>query len=219
MPILLCASTKEEIAPTLEFIQRKELNDKIDVLITGVGLTAATYNLTKAAIKKRPDFMMQAGIAGSLNDQLLIGETFVVESETFGDMGVVQDNVFTTLFNLHLLNENDFPFKDCKLINRDINRFKSNELKLVSGVTVNEITTSHERIRYYKDDVGASIETMEGAALHFVALMENITFLQLRSVSNYVGERDKTKWDLSGAINNLNKQLQDLISQHLNHEV
>jgi futalosine hydrolase len=60
---------------------------------------------------------------------------------------------------------------------------------------------------------------MEGAALHFVALMENITFLQLRSVSNYVGERDKTKWDLSGAINNLNKQLQDLISQHLNHEV
>lgn len=213
MAILLCASTKEEIASTIDFIQNKNFNNKIDVLITGVGLTAATYNITKATTKNRPGYIIQAGIAGALDDQLMIGETVVVESDNIGDMGVIQNNVFTTLFDLHLVNGNELPWKNDKLVNFNINQFKIEELKVVSGVTVHEITTSNERIRYYKEKLGASIETMEGAALHYVGLMENIKFLQVRSVSNYVGERDKTKWDISGAIFNINKQLQNLISQ------
>jgi futalosine hydrolase len=31
---------------------------------------------------------------------------------------------------------------------------------------------------------------MEGAALHFVCLQEDISFIQLRAISNFVGERD-----------------------------
>jgi futalosine hydrolase len=52
---------------------------------------------------------------------------------------------------------------------------------------------------------------MEGAALHYVALMEKIPFLQLRSLSNFVGERDKNKWLMKEAIINLNLELQSLI--------
>ena len=55
---------------------------------------------------------------------------------------------------------------------------------------------------------------MEGAALHYVCLSEKIPFLQLRSVSNYVGERDKSKWALREAIMNLNIELQRLIIKH-----
>jgi futalosine hydrolase len=43
--------------------------------------------------------------------------------------------------------------------------------------------------------------------LHYVCLMEHVSFLQLRSVSNYVGERNKKKWKLPLAIENLNKEL------------
>ncbi|MFZ1371603.1 MAG: futalosine hydrolase, partial [Ferruginibacter sp.] len=56
------------------------------------------------------------------------------------------------------------------------------------------------------------IETMEGAALHYVCLQENIPFLQIRSISNYVGERDKIKWKLKEAIENLNTDLIKLIN-------
>jgi futalosine hydrolase len=35
---------------------------------------------------------------------------------------------------------------------------------------------------------------MEGAALHYTCLMEKIPFMQLRSISNYIAERDKSKW-------------------------
>jgi len=57
----------------------------------------------------------------------------------------------------------------------------------------------------------ADIESMEGAALHFVCKQMNVPFLQMRSVSNRVGERDKNKWALREAIMNLNIELQRII--------
>ena len=48
---------------------------------------------------------------------------------------------------------------------------------------------------------------MEGAALHYVCRSMKVPFLQMRVVSNYIGERDKTKWMLGGAIENLNNTL------------
>jgi futalosine hydrolase len=37
-------------------------------------------------------------------------------------------------------------------------------------------------------------------------------FIQLRSISNYIGERDKTKWKMKEAIENLNAELLKLIT-------
>ena len=54
---------------------------------------------------------------------------------------------------------------------------------------------------------------MEGGALHYVCLQEKTAFLQLRSVSNAVGERDKTKWDIKAAVNNLNSTLISLLNR------
>jgi futalosine hydrolase len=48
---------------------------------------------------------------------------------------------------------------------------------------------------------------MEGGGLHYVGLRENIAFLQLRSVSNAIGVRDKTKWDFRSSIDRLNEEL------------
>ena len=54
-------------------------------------------------------------------------------------------------------------------------------------------------------------ESMEGAALHYVCLMENIPFVQIRSISNYIGERNKKKWNMMDSINNLNIELIKLL--------
>jgi futalosine hydrolase len=53
---------------------------------------------------------------------------------------------------------------------------------------------------------------MEGAAFHFVCLQQKIPFIQIRSISNSVGERDKTKWVIKDAVNNLNSELVKLIN-------
>ena len=56
------------------------------------------------------------------------------------------------------------------------------------------------------------LESMEGAAFMMVCQKFNITFIQIRSISNYVEERDKEKWDLDLAIKNLNNQLRTIIN-------
>jgi futalosine hydrolase len=211
MNLLLCAATDFEIKCTLDFLkQHPVLKDKVEVLITGVGLTSATYQLTRQIITRRPHFVLQAGICGSLDESLEPGEIVMVEKESIGDLGVMESGAFQTLFHLGLVQKNEPPWINGKLCN-DLLVLRKTNLKIVDGVTINEITTSPDRISVYSSVLEANIETMEGAALHYVCLMEKIPFLQIRSVSNYVGERDKSKWALQKAIVNLNIELERII--------
>jgi futalosine hydrolase len=209
MPILLCAATEFEIEPTIEFIREKNRTD-ITVLITGVGLTAATYQLTKAVCIQKPQLILQAGIAGCLNDQLALAKVVGIKNEMIGDQGVEENGKFNSLFDLKLIERNTFPWMNGKLCNNHEILLQAG-LPIVNSVTINEISTSNERIQYYKNHLGADIESMEGAALHYVALLENIPFLQIRSLSNFVGERDKNKWEMNKAISRLNLELQKII--------
>lgn len=211
MRLLLCAATKFEIEGTLVFLeQHPEIRNKVDVLITGVGLTAATYWLTRRILQTKPSFVLQAGICGSLDEALELSEVVVVEKESIGDLGVMERGNFSSLFNLGFLTKNETPWTNGKLANH-IAVLRKTGLPIVDGVTINEITTNKERINFYREELRTSIESMEGAALHYVCLSEKIPFLQLRSVSNYVGERDKKRWALAGSIAALNTQLQSLL--------
>ena len=58
---------------------------------------------------------------------------------------------------------------------------------------------------------------MEGAAFHYVCLQQKIPFIQLRAISNYVGERNKTKWKMKEAIINLNEKLIFLLTELSNY--
>jgi futalosine hydrolase len=211
MSILLCAATEKELAPTIDFLQHTGIDYEVDILITGVGLSSCTYHLTKQIHVKPPSFIIQGGVAGSLDESLHLGEVVIVEKDQIGDEGVTEKNEFKSLFQLGLRDDDTFPWQQGKLFNNRADFFQNEGLPLVKGVTVNEITTDEKRMAYYKHTLNASIETLEGAALHYVALMENIPFLQLRSISNYIGERDKTKWMLSESITNLNMALRSVL--------
>jgi len=211
MEVLLCAATRFEIEPIIHHIESQKLKN-IRILLTGVGLTAATYHLTRSVCKKRPKLIIQAGIAGALDNNLKLGSVVLVESESIGDLGVMEQDKFCSLFDMNLVQKNDFPWTDGRLVNA-FGIWDQLILPKVQSVSINEITTLPSRIDHYKSILGASIESMEGAALHYVGLMENIPFLQVRSLSNFAGERDKSKWQLKNAIENLNKELIPIISK------
>ena len=211
MPILLCAATAAEIEPTLLFIKTQNLSNQVEVLLTDIGLLQATYTITKAAAVLKPSVMIQAGVAGCFDESIQLGTTVTVLRETVGDMGVLQNNTFTSAFGMGLLKGNERPWTEEKLENPHTDLIKKASFVLADGVTVNEISTNEERISYYKNGLGATAESMEGAALHYVGLMENIPFLQLRTFCNYVGERDKGKWRMELAIDNLNQALQNVL--------
>ena len=211
MRVLLCAATKFEIEATTVFLEKHpEYKSRVDVLITGIGLTAATYQLTRSILSDKPKFIIQAGVCGSLDNYLSPGDVVVVEKENIGDLGVMENGSFLPVFNLGLTLANEEPWTNGKLCN-NLSVLRKTGLTIVDGVTINEITTNSERINFYKEKLKANVETMEGAALHYVCLSEKIPFLQIRSVSNYVGERNKNKWALREAIANLNLELQSIL--------
>ena len=209
MQLLLCSATEMEIRPILN---NPPAYEGLDIIITGVGLTAATYSITKNVIEKRPDLVVQAGLAGSLDKSLSPAEVVLVESDCIGDLGVEENGTFVSIGDLLLQDPNGYPWINGKLQN-NFNNINDPGLKKVSSVTVNEISTSTARINYYRDVLGAQLETMEGAALHYVCLMEKIPFLQVRSLSNIAGERDKTKWQTDLAIARLNDELEKILSK------
>ena len=211
MQILLCAATPFEIQPTLDIVQSTGRNSQINVCITGVGLLTATYAISKAIYLEKPNLIIQAGIGGSFDESLALAQTVVVEREALGDSGVLEKSGFKSLFDLGLLSANQYPWQERWLVNPNTILLNNTRLPQVRGISVNEVTTASDRIAYLKNDLGAIVESMEGAALHYIALQEGIPFLQLRSISNYVGERDKTKWKLAEAIESLNTNLQRIL--------
>lgn len=210
MKILLCAATRFEIGPTLEY-----LNDHPSVpcrgLITGIGMLATSYHLTRAIQTERPDFILQAGIAGAIDRSLPLTKVLAIRSDFEGDLGVVEQSQFRSVADMGFQDPNAFPFQQGKLYN-DVSALESAGVSVADAVTVNQISTDPAMISYYAS-LGAAVESMEGAALHFIALSEQIKFLQLRSLSNFAGERDKTKWMTGMAIARLNDELIRILSR------
>ena len=200
MQILLVAATELEITP---FLQKRPATD---FLITGVGCPAAIYHLTKRLHQIDYDLVIQAGIAGSFTTSLNLGDVILVRQDNFADVGISEKNEFHTIFEKGFANENSFPFTEGWLKNDNavMDQF---QLQKVKAITINTVTDSEMQIRQHVSKFDPQIETMEGAALHYICLNETIPFIQLRSISNYVGERDKSKWKMKEAIGNLNEEL------------
>jgi futalosine hydrolase len=208
MNLLIVAATEFEIAP---FLQQ---NKNTEVLITGVGIPATIFHLTKKLIEKKFDCVIQAGVAGSFCESIDPAEIFFVKEDTFADIGIDENGVFKDFFDYRFLDKNNFPFSNGWLVNNDFN-LGNNNFKKVRAVTINKITDNSNQIEEIKEKYSPLLESMEGAAFHYVCLQQKIKFIQLRSVSNKVGERDKTKWNLQKAIENLNRELIKITKEQL----
>lgn len=210
MNYLLVAATPFEIASAVDFIKQKKI--KADVLIAGIGMLATAYHLTRKLAEKKYDLVIQAGIAGCFDKHFQLGDVVIVKDEIVGDLGVKENKEYKDLFDMNFLKPNDFPYSSKVLKNKSKEALKLLKLPKVSGVTVNQITTAKPVIDLYVRKYNAVVESMEGAALHYICSQEKTPFLQLRSISNYVGERNKSKWKIKDSIVNLNEELKKVLS-------
>lgn len=214
MDILLVAATKFEIEPTLLLLKNAQNppgKHSLDVLITGVGQVNTSYELTVKLLHKKPGLAIQAGIAGTFDEQLALGETVIIKQDAFGDTGIEEKQHFSTLFEAGFAGKNDYPFTDGWLINNTANLFETLSLRAVKGITINKISDSLFQKQQLIQHFAPAAESMEGAAFHYVCLQQKIPFMQIRSISNAVGERNKNKWAMRDAINNLNTELEKIL--------
>ena len=207
MKLLITAATQQEIP----FFT--SAGENTDVLITGVGIAASMYHLQKRLQQIDYDLVIQAGFAGAYSKGPALGTTALVQKDTFGDLGMEEKGGYQTIFDIGLADRNEFPFTNGWLVNEH-ELVNALWLQKTSSVTVNKVSDDKVLTQQRETAFHPGIETMEGAALHYVCLQENIPFLQLRTISNIVGERDKTKWKLKEAVENLHAELSKLI-KHL----
>lgn len=148
----------------------------VDVLITGIGEVATTYAITQALARKKYELLLQVGIAGSFSRIMPLGSAVVVGADCFGDLGVFEGKAFRSVFDLGLTLPNEKPFNQGALQNPHKRLLKDTGLPVVKGVTVNEITTNKKTRDYFAGKLEAVVESMEGAAFHYVALKEKYPF-------------------------------------------
>jgi futalosine hydrolase len=195
MQILLIAATQHEILPYLQ------TNPHHDVLITGVGIASTTYRLTRKMLHHHYDLVIQAGIAGSEpNSFLALGDVAWITQDAFGDLGAWENGEFKAAQDLQLSTEPAW-------ISNIASGVVPDYLPQAKAITVSLLSDNAALRNALHQRWQADIESMEGAAAAFVCKEKQVPFVQIRSVSNRVGERDKSRWEMEKAIANLNNAL------------
>ena len=215
MQIILAAATDLEISTTVQWLEAYGVHE-VKVLITGVGSAVTAWSLTNAIFHDRPGLIIQAGIGGSFSDGPAPGSVNFVHEEVFADTGVSNGNKWNDVFDLGLADPDGKPFKSGLLINHYSDSWKKFDLPFFRGATVSRISSTAEEAQLIKSKYETAIESMEGAALHYVCLQENMPFMQIRAISNYAGERDKSKWKMKEAIEALNANVKTIIPDLIN---
>lgn len=232
MKLLIVSATRAEIAPFLGNAPRSQTvatalptaslpgtkqpgEGRGEALITGVGIAATTYALTKKLQTSRYDLVLQVGICGSYNRNLALGDVVFITSDQFGDLGAEDHDQYIDIFDMGLFKNDTPPFAGGKLRTPLLPIHSTITLPMVSGLTVNTVSGSERTIQLRSQKYACDTESMEGAAFHYVCLQEKIPFAQVRAVSNYVTPRDRSQWKIPEAIANLNKWLENFIQNPL----
>lgn len=208
MKMLIVAATIQELASVQKLNQQKEIR----YFVHGVGMMNAMYHLQNILNREVFDLIIQCGIAGTYSPFINIGETILVTSDTFECGAQNIDGSILSLSDIHLHNA-DISFCESESIpsNFAIN-FSCNHSK-VKALTVAVSSGNKDTIQHRISKYNADIESMEGAALHYICNAKKIPFMQVRTISNKVEVRNKNNWKIESALHNNAISICEIIDQ------
>jgi futalosine hydrolase len=199
---LLVAATSAEIMDIcgpIKPYQLTDINQNWSVLVTGVGIVPTVFHMTKVLSRNNFQFVLNVGIAGAINRKLSIGQTVNIVSDEFAFWGSEDNDDFLSVFKAGLQNSNEYPFSNGKILPLKSD-FDLPSIEMVSGLTVQTVTGSVQSIDFLHQHYHADVESMEGAAVFYVANQFNIPAAQIRSISNYVEPRNRDNWKIKAAF-------------------
>lgn len=220
MKILIASATKIEVDPLYLFLKNEGIqlekfkfrfkNNTVHFLITGPGSVNMAFNISM--LTNHPyDLAINAGIGGSFNKNNAIGAVFNVTADRFADLGTEEtDGSFLDIFDMNLLEKNEFPYINGWL-HTNIPAFLRSKLLTATGITVNKITGTTDSANKLFVKYNPEIESMEGAGFIFACNKLEMPSIQIRSISNYVGPRDRSEWRIPESIKSLNISLIEMI--------
>jgi futalosine hydrolase len=179
----------------------------LDVLVVagGVGPAAAAAAAAHVVATQDVALLVSMGVAGSFaSARLAHGDTAVASSIVAADLGAMSPERFLDLTALGL---DGGAIVDCPplLVAAARDRIAGAGLHVAVGaiLTLSTMTGTAERAAELMARHGAVAEAMEGAGVAHVAALHDLPVLEVRTVSNEVGLRDRTSWDLVTALTSL----------------
>ena len=192
----------------------------VAIATTGIG-KANTAAATALLIQQfHPDILVMVGCGGAFkNSSLQLGDLAFADEEIYADEGVTSPQGFLDMaqLDLPLATVDDHAYfnrlpvdlvtaqRACKLLKISLTQGQNCQLGPFLTVSNCSGTDSlglnrHERYQ-------PIIENMEGAAAAHQCLLARTPFMELRSVSNFVEDRDFSQWNLPQAMDNAQKAL------------
>ncbi|MDQ2679400.1 MAG: futalosine hydrolase [Candidatus Eremiobacteraeota bacterium] len=170
----------------------------VELLVTGIGPVEAAASVARALAQSRYDLVINAGIAGAFGGGPKIGAGVIVSEECIelgletGEPLLLPDRARTI----------DRVTSDLRFVDLAVERGVS----AVRGLTVSAVTaTDATAARLAKLDV--QIESMEGFAVLRAAEMAGVSAIEVRGISNYVGDRSRSKWNFEDGVRGLERVL------------
>lgn len=166
------------------------------VIISGIG-PAASAAATATALALMPfDAVLSLGICGGFTGAADIGDVIVATDIVAADLGADSPDGFLAMGQLGW--DHDSHPVDPGLLATVVGRLG----EVVAGrvLTVSTVTGTDARAGHLAERHGPVAEAMEGWGVLTATLPHGLPMLEVRTVSNVVGVRDLSTWDLPAAF-------------------
>lgn len=223
--ILVAASTVLEIRPLIDKLNKHYPTNnqgehiiheryRIKTHVSGPGIPFKVLGLTQALTHSKPDYLLHLGIAGAYEDTAKPGDVVEIIRDRFNDIGAEDlDGSFLSMFHLGLWDENRTNWTGGVFENA--RSLKKAGIRQVEGSTVNTIPGSPVTLASYRQRSNYTVETMEGAAIFLVAGSFDLPFSVLCGISNYIGPRNRSVWEIDLAVNAVCQAAVDILDEGL----
>ena len=179
----------------------------------GVGKVAAAAAMTELLLGAQPAGVLLFGIAGAYPERhcpgatLKIGDLCLVGSDCLGDEGVVTPEGFSGIEAILSQPTSRFPTAELS-----VGLAERLGVPLVDAVTVSTCSGTEVSSQEMCRRSGARVETMEGAAVAFACARYGVPMAHIRTISNFTGDRDRSDWSLSSAVDALQAVVRQLLT-------
>jgi len=212
MKILIVSATQLELAAVKGAFSAIK-NHEIETLVTGVGMVATTFSLTRKLATEKFDVAINIGIAGAFDRTIELGEVIEVVQDQFSEELVEDGEELKTYQEIGLqkgssIYNSTFEIPELGKLSAIPASFKK-----VEGITVNTVHGNEKSIKEVVKRLNPQIESMEGAAFFYACNQMKVPALQIRAISNYVEKRNRDAWKIKLALNNLAEASKIILSK------
>ncbi len=181
MIVLVCA-----VAQELAFLAPRP---GVEVLVAGIGPVESGLAVARRLARGDCTLVVDAGIAGGFPGRAAVGDAVVVVRERYADIGLEGGGALSLPDGAELVQS---VAADALLTAR----LTAAGLVTGDGLTSARVTTTDARMQRFAEAYDPTVESMEGFAVLRAAALAGVPAIELRGVSNRVGDRATSGWDI-----------------------